>query len=157
MIILLNLRFADWTQIFGDERLTAALLDRLTHGRIFRFSGAESYRFRERMRKRAHRASGEAGLMDKWTALRCAASCPLIRSRFADLTGWFPFSTIKWSPFSIIKVQKPRSRVVPFFDYQMVPFSLDKYILNRLDLSGLYRVETHRPSVSGILAQADLA
>ena len=31
MIVTTNLRFTDWTQIFGDERLTAALLDRLTH------------------------------------------------------------------------------------------------------------------------------
>ena len=26
-----NLPFADWTSVFGNERLTAALLDRLTH------------------------------------------------------------------------------------------------------------------------------
>jgi DNA replication protein DnaC len=52
LIITTNLRFADWTQVFGDERLTAALLDRLTHkAHILEFSGAESYRFRERMRR----------------------------------------------------------------------------------------------------------
>ena len=46
-----NLRFADWTQVFGDERLTAALLDRLTHkAHILEFVG-ESYRFRERMQR----------------------------------------------------------------------------------------------------------
>jgi DNA replication protein DnaC len=45
------LRFADWTQIFLDERLTAALLDRLTHhSTILEFIG-ESYRFRQRMQK----------------------------------------------------------------------------------------------------------
>jgi DNA replication protein DnaC len=48
-IITTNLKFADWVQVFGDERLTAALLDRLTHhAHIIELVG-ESYRFRERM------------------------------------------------------------------------------------------------------------
>lgn len=55
LVITTNLRFADWTQIFGDERLTAALLDRLTHkAHILEFTGADSYRFRERMQREAH-------------------------------------------------------------------------------------------------------
>jgi len=55
LVVTTNLRFADWTQVFGDERLTAALLDRLTHkAHILEFSGAESYRFRERMQREAH-------------------------------------------------------------------------------------------------------
>jgi DNA replication protein DnaC len=50
-IITTNLKFADWVQVFGDERLTAALLDRLTHhAHIIELLG-ESYRFRERMHK----------------------------------------------------------------------------------------------------------
>lgn len=49
MLVTTNLRFADWTQVFGDERLTAALLDRLTHkAHILEFVG-ESYRFRQRL------------------------------------------------------------------------------------------------------------
>lgn len=49
MIVTTNLKFADWTQVFGDERLTAALLDRLTHhAHILELVG-ESYRFRQRM------------------------------------------------------------------------------------------------------------
>jgi DNA replication protein DnaC len=48
VIITTNLKFADWVQIFGDERLTAALLDRLTHhAHIVELIG-ESYRFRQR-------------------------------------------------------------------------------------------------------------
>jgi DNA replication protein DnaC len=61
LVITTNLRFADWTQIFGDERLTAALLDRLTHkAHILEFSGAESYRFKERM-QRETRANSQKG------------------------------------------------------------------------------------------------
>jgi len=55
MIVTTNLRFADWPQVFGDERLTAALLDRLTHkAHILEFVG-ESYRFRERMQREAQK------------------------------------------------------------------------------------------------------
>lgn len=51
LIITTNLKFADWTQLFGDERLTVALLDRLTHrAHIIEFVG-DSYRFRERQRR----------------------------------------------------------------------------------------------------------
>jgi DNA replication protein DnaC len=53
LIITTNLKFADWPQVFGDERLTAALLDRLTHrAHIFDFTG-ESFRFRQRMQREA--------------------------------------------------------------------------------------------------------
>jgi DNA replication protein DnaC len=53
MIVTTNLRFADWVQVFGDEGLTAALLDRLTHkAHILEFVG-ESYRFRERIQREA--------------------------------------------------------------------------------------------------------
>jgi DNA replication protein DnaC len=53
LIVTTNLRFADWTQVFGDERLTAALLDRLTHkAHILEFVG-ESFRFRQRMQREA--------------------------------------------------------------------------------------------------------
>jgi DNA replication protein DnaC len=49
LILNTNLKFADWVQVFGEERLTAALLDRLTHhAHIVELLG-ESYRFRQRM------------------------------------------------------------------------------------------------------------
>jgi DNA replication protein DnaC len=59
MIVTTNLRFADWTQVFGNERLTAALLDRLTHkAHILEFVG-ESYRFRERIQRETQEKSNE--------------------------------------------------------------------------------------------------
>ena len=58
MIVTTNLRFADWVQVFGDERLTAALLDRLAHkAHILEFVG-ESYRFRQRMQQEVQRMDG---------------------------------------------------------------------------------------------------
>ena len=47
LLVTTNLRFADWIQIFGDERLSVALLDRLTHrAHILEFIG-ESFRLRQ--------------------------------------------------------------------------------------------------------------
>jgi DNA replication protein DnaC len=47
LLVTSNLPFGDWGQIFHGERMTAALLDRLTHRcEIFDMS-AESYRFKE--------------------------------------------------------------------------------------------------------------
>lgn len=49
IVITSNLRFAEWNQIFGDETMTAAFIDRLTHkGYILEFIG-ESYRYRHRL------------------------------------------------------------------------------------------------------------
>ena len=48
MIVTTNLKFSEWTQVFGNETLTVALLDRLTHrAHIVEFVG-DSYRFNQR-------------------------------------------------------------------------------------------------------------
>jgi DNA replication protein DnaC len=50
LLVTSNLAFSDWGQVFQGERMTAALLDRLTHRcHIFETSG-ESYRFRQSMK-----------------------------------------------------------------------------------------------------------
>ena len=52
LLITSNLAFSDWGQVFQGERMTAALLDRLTHRcQIFEMNG-ESYRFRESVKTR---------------------------------------------------------------------------------------------------------
>jgi DNA replication protein DnaC len=50
LLVTSNLAFGEWGQVFQGERMTAALLDRLTHRcHIFEMNG-ESYRFRESMK-----------------------------------------------------------------------------------------------------------
>ncbi len=52
VLVTTNLDFASWTEVFGDPRLTAALLDRLTHRcHIIEFQG-DSYRFKESLRRK---------------------------------------------------------------------------------------------------------
>jgi len=52
LLVTSNLAFSEWGQIFQGERMTAALLDRLTHRcQIFEMNH-ESFRFRESMKKK---------------------------------------------------------------------------------------------------------
>ena len=52
VIITTNLGFGDWTQIFGDPTLTAALLDRVTHKAHVISCSWVSYRLKDTLKKR---------------------------------------------------------------------------------------------------------
>jgi DNA replication protein DnaC len=57
LLVTSNLPFSEWGSVFQGERMTAALLDRLTHRcDIFEMNG-ESYRFRESMKSRPTKTS----------------------------------------------------------------------------------------------------
>jgi DNA replication protein DnaC len=52
LLVTSNLAFSEWGQVFQGERMTAALLDRLTHRcHIFEMN-SESFRFRESMKSK---------------------------------------------------------------------------------------------------------
>ena len=52
VIITTNMGFGDWTQIFGDPNLTAALLDRITHKAHVINCTWESYRLKETLKQK---------------------------------------------------------------------------------------------------------
>jgi len=55
VIITTNLGFADWTRVFGDPAMTAALLDRLTHKAHIITCSWESYRLKQSLHQKTKR------------------------------------------------------------------------------------------------------
>ena len=60
MLVTSNLPFDEWTSVFGAERLTGALLDRLTHHVHVLEMNGESYRLKASRRRQRARAQAAA-------------------------------------------------------------------------------------------------
>lgn len=59
VMMTINLGFADWTQVFGDATMTAALLDRMTHKANIINCPWDSYRLKQSLKEKGKRGKGE--------------------------------------------------------------------------------------------------
>ena len=59
ILITTNLPFEEWTEVFGSERLTGVLLDRLTHHVHILEMNGESYRLRHSLQNAASQVSDD--------------------------------------------------------------------------------------------------
>ena len=55
LVVTTNLPFESWTEVLGSQRLTGALLDRLTHRVHILEANGESFRLKDSMRRRGQR------------------------------------------------------------------------------------------------------
>ena len=60
VMITTNLGFADWTQVFGDPVMTAAILDRLTHKAHIIPCPWDSYRLKQSLKEKGKRGGKDA-------------------------------------------------------------------------------------------------
>jgi DNA replication protein DnaC len=116
LMITSNLAFSDWGQIFQGERMTAALLDRLTHHcHIFEMNG-ESYRFKESMKEK--HPSGSKKLKDRyaaqWTPVFPSQTAP--KTKLIPHTRWVPCPRRSGSQLHADLHFRPVGNIFPSWD-----------------------------------------
>jgi DNA replication protein DnaC len=66
IIITSNLPFDEWTEVFDSERLTGAILDRLTHHVHILEMNGESFRLRQSRKTKSQNPNGTTRSQGNW-------------------------------------------------------------------------------------------
>ena len=106
-LVTSNLPFAEWTEVLGSERLTGALLDRLTHHVHILEMNGDSFRLKQSRRKRSHRQLLTAQPCRPTRRTRCgenavfryAPDAILPANSFNFLPHWPAFTPPHWLHF----------------------------------------------------------